>query len=142
MKANATDESFMSAHLNSVGSSRNASKNRFFTAKHNRAHSNTGLKPTLTSRYRQGTIPTDNIKFSQFLEILFSDCAQDPAHRQEIWDLRTSMVARNRILAAKVDGLEAQLREQGQVLGQILEHVVGRGGGDGEGVTCIRGERQ
>ena len=72
MKANATDESFMSAHLKSVGSSRNASKNRFFTAKHNRAHSNTGLKPTLTSRYRQGTIPTDNIKFSQFLEILFT----------------------------------------------------------------------
>ena len=26
----------------------------------------------MTSRYRQGTIPTENIKFSQFLDILFT----------------------------------------------------------------------
>ena len=71
-KLDATDESFMSAHLKSVASSRNATKNRFFTAKHNRAHSNTGIKPNVTSRYKQGTIPTENIKFSQFLDILFS----------------------------------------------------------------------
>ena len=59
----------MSAHVKSVASSRNSKK--FFTAKHARAHSNTGVKP-VTSRYRQGTIPTDNIKFSQFLDILFT----------------------------------------------------------------------
>lgn len=26
----------------------------------------------MTSRYRKGTIPTENIKFTQFLEILFT----------------------------------------------------------------------
>ena len=26
----------------------------------------------MNSRYKQGTIPTDNLKFSQFLEILFT----------------------------------------------------------------------
>ena len=26
----------------------------------------------MTSRYRQGTIPTENLKFSQFLDILFT----------------------------------------------------------------------
>ena len=66
-KLEATDESFM---LKSVASSRNTK--RFFTAKHNRAHSITAGHKAMNSRYKQGTIPTDNLKFSQFLEILFT----------------------------------------------------------------------
>ena len=66
-KLEATDESFM---LKSVASSRNSK--RFFTAKHGRAHSITAGHKDKNSRYRQGTIPTENLKFSQFLEILFT----------------------------------------------------------------------
>jgi hypothetical protein len=62
----------MSAGAKSV-SSRNTQKNRFFTTKHNRANSNAiGNRANMTSRYRQGTIPTENLKFSQFLDILFT----------------------------------------------------------------------
>ena len=69
----ATDESFMSAGMKSVASSRNSAKNRFFTTKHNRANSNViATRANMTSRYRQGTIPTENLKFSQFLDILFT----------------------------------------------------------------------
>ena len=72
LKGHGTDESFMSAGAKSV-SSRNTQKNRFFTTKHNRANSNAiGNRANMTSRYRQGTIPTENLKFSQFLDILFT----------------------------------------------------------------------
>lgn len=75
-KGHATDESFMSANLKSVASSRNSGKNKFFTTaanKPNRAHSSAlNRGNNMTSRYRKGTIPTENIKFSQFLEILFT----------------------------------------------------------------------
>ena len=72
LKGHATDESFMSAGLKSV-SSRNSNKNRFFSTKHNRANSNAiPNRANMTSRYRQGTIPTENLKFSQFMDILFT----------------------------------------------------------------------
>jgi|Transcript_718 hypothetical protein len=72
MKGHGTEDSFMSAGVKSV-SSRNTNKNRFFTTKHNRANSNAiGTRANMSSRYRQGTIPTDNLKFSQFLDILFT----------------------------------------------------------------------
>lgn len=68
-----TNESFMSAGIKSVASSRNSQKNRFFTTKHHRAQSNVQpSRANMTSRYRQGTIPTENLKFSQFLDILFT----------------------------------------------------------------------
>lgn len=69
-----TDESFMSVNNRSAASSRN-SGNMFKTAgtKNNRAHSSVQNRAgNMTSRYRKGTIPTQNIKFSQFLEILFT----------------------------------------------------------------------
>ena len=70
IRGHATDESFLSAVPKSVGSSRNAAKNRFFTQpKHGRAHSNANANRA--SLYKQGTIPTENLKFSQFLDILF-----------------------------------------------------------------------
>ena len=54
-----------------MASSRNSKK--FFTTKHVRAQSNVQPSRTnMTSRYRQGTIPTENLKFNQFLDILFS----------------------------------------------------------------------
>ena len=72
LKGHATDDSFVSAGLKSV-SSRNSNKNRFFSTKHNRANSNAvGTRANMTSRYAKGTIPTENLKFSQFLDILFT----------------------------------------------------------------------
>ena len=77
MKEISLDETFESAlgpgaaGPKSVASSRN--NGRFATA-HKRAVSNVNAKKpgNLTSRYRQGMIPTDNLKFNQFLDILFS----------------------------------------------------------------------
>ena len=52
----------------SVASSRNQLKQAYSTT-HKRAMSNAA---GATSRYRQGMIPTENLKFNQFLEILFN----------------------------------------------------------------------
>jgi len=72
IKGHGTAESFMSAGLKSV-SSRNSAKERFFSNKHQRANSNAVVtRANLTSRYAKGTIPTENLKFSQFLDILFT----------------------------------------------------------------------
>lgn len=74
-KLHATDESFMSANKSVASSSRNSDKKRFFTQNHNRALSNaTRNRNTMnmTSHYKQGSIPTENLKFSQFLDILFT----------------------------------------------------------------------
>ena len=64
----------------SVASSRtrNMAGGKYQTAgSHKRALSNAISKSTskpgnITSRYRQGMIPTDNLKFNQFMDILFS----------------------------------------------------------------------
>ena len=83
IKGHGTEESFMSAGIKSV-SSRNSNKNRFFTTKHNRANSNAaGTRAHMTSRYRQGTIPTENLKFSQFLDILFTSGMTKAEIKQE-----------------------------------------------------------
>ena len=72
-QGHATEDSFMSAGIKSIASSRNSKKSQFFTTKHQRAQSNANTRnANLTSRYKQGMIPTENLKFSQFLDILFT----------------------------------------------------------------------
>ena len=57
-----------------MASSRNRNKGNYQTTVHKRAVSNAASTKSgaITSRYRQGMIPTDNLKFNQFMDILFS----------------------------------------------------------------------
>ena len=82
--AQSTEESFLSAAPKSVGSSRNAGAKHFSSQKprHNRAYSN--AMANRKSMYKQGTIPTENLKFSQFLDILFSSGMNKLDIRKEI----------------------------------------------------------
>ena len=75
----------MSAGVKSVASSRNSQKSRFFTTKHQRANSNALINrnANITSRYAKGMIPTDNLKFSQFLDILFTSGMSKTEIKQE-----------------------------------------------------------
>ena len=58
----------------SMASQRTRNKGNMQTTGHKRAMSNAASSKNgaVTSRYRQGMIPTDNLKFNQFMEILFS----------------------------------------------------------------------
>lgn len=58
----------MSTGHKSAASSRN-NLNKGYTTTHKRAISNAA---GVGSRYKQGMIPTENLKFNQFLEILFN----------------------------------------------------------------------
>ena len=78
-----TEDSFLSAAPKSVGSSRNTKVKHFSSQpRHNRAYSN--AMANRTSMYKQGTIPTENLKFSQFLDILFSSGMNKLDIRKEI----------------------------------------------------------
>jgi len=81
------DKSFISAKMEkSVASTtRNASRVfRTANASHKRASSNiAGGGP---SRYRYGMIPTENLKFTQFLDILFSSYMTPEEIKQETKD--------------------------------------------------------
>ena len=113
IKGQGTEESFMSAGIKSV-SSRNTNKNRFFTTKHNRANSNAvGTRANMTSRYRQGTIPTENLKFSQFLDILFTSGMTKAEVKQEsqsyVQVLETNYTDKIRDLKIEIEQLKRKI---------------------------------
>ena len=116
-KGHATEESFMSAGIKSVASSRNTNKNRFFTTKHHRANSNAVVtRANMTSRYRQGTIPTENLKFSQFLDILFTSGMTKSEIKQEtqsyVQVLETNYTDKIRELKIEIDKVSRRAAQQ------------------------------
>lgn len=98
-----------------MGSSRN-SKNRFFSSVHKRANSNALLREgPSTSRYRQGLIPTENLKFSQFLDILFNSGMTKGEIKQEtqsyVQVLETNYTDKIRDLKLQVEKCKRQVTQ-------------------------------
>lgn len=52
---------------------------------HSRHRKHAGLSPT-PSRYRKGMIPTENLKFDQFLEVVFNSTMPNSEIKEEIRD--------------------------------------------------------
>ena len=69
-----------------------------------------------TSRYRQGTIPTENLKFNQFLDILFSSGMTKNEIKIEtkgyLQVLETNYTDKIRDMKVEIDRLQRSLRQE------------------------------
>ena len=69
-----------------------------------------------TSRYRQGTIPTENLKFNQFLDILFSSGMTKNEIKTEtkgyLQVLETNYTDKIRDMKVELDRLQRTLRAE------------------------------
>ena len=109
----------MSANVKSVASSRNTNQKRFFSYKHNRALSNATRNRAgmnMTSHYKQGSIPTENLKFSQFLDILFTSGMTKSEIKGEtqayVQVLETNYTDKIREIKIEMDKLKRQVAKE------------------------------
>ena len=103
------DAHMISTGHKSAASSRNNLKQAQSTS-HKRAVSNAA---GATSRYKQGMIPTENLKFNQFLEILFNSQMTQAEIKNETKDyvqvLETNYTDKIRELRSQVDRMKKKV---------------------------------